>query len=402
MPGMRPLADLLCPECQRAYYGDLAVAQALYTPLLLEQATGRVHDPFHVPWFAEWLRSSYAARSTQPLPFTAEDFRTVRRPLLLNCIDKLYGHALLKLLNAQHYIDHHPEVDVILLVPRYLRWMVPDGAAAVWTVDLPLRRGAEWNDWLAAEIARRLDAYPECMLSIALPHPHPDDLDIERFTGVAPMPESRWSNVSSAPVVTFIWREDRLWLNRTNDVTAVARKIQRKVGIAPNRLPEQRENLIVLAEMLRRECSGLRFVVVGFGAPEALPAWIEDRRQTTIDETVERQWCQLYAGSHLIIGVHGSNMLLPSAHAGAVVDLMPEDRWANMVQDLLPRWADPREAMMHCHMVPLCTGPADVGGLAAGILRNRNAMMLNMGRDNSLRARINPGVFRASRLMLKN
>jgi len=32
--------------------------------------------------------------------------------------------------------------------------------------------------------------------------------------------------------------------------------------------------------------------------------------------------------------VHGSNMLLPSAHAGMTIDLMPDDRWGNFAQDI--------------------------------------------------------------------
>jgi len=31
-------------------------------------------------------------------------------------------------------------------------------------------------------------------------------------------------------------------------------------------------------------------------------------------------------------------MLLPSAHAGAAVDLVPQDRWGNVLQDVLPRY----------------------------------------------------------------
>jgi hypothetical protein len=36
-----------------------------------------------------------------------------------------------------------------------------------------------------------------------------------------------------------------------------------------------------------------------------------------------------------VIGVHGSNMLLPSAHAGLTIDLMTNEKWYNMAQDIL-------------------------------------------------------------------
>src|SRR5450759_2091288 len=143
IPGMRNLADLRCPECGREFYGDLLAGHGLNYPMLLDKQTGKVHDPYKVEWFADWLRNSYANRSKEPLGFVEEDFRPVRSPLLLNCLDTLYGHCLLKLLNAQHYLEHRPDLDLVVLVPKMMRWMVPDGVAAIWTVDLPLGRGTE-------------------------------------------------------------------------------------------------------------------------------------------------------------------------------------------------------------------------------------------------------------------
>ncbi|HVF43989.1 MAG TPA: hypothetical protein VM936_13290, partial [Pyrinomonadaceae bacterium] len=187
VPGMRNLADLRCGRCGREFYGDLAAGQALYTPVLLEKATGAAHDPHGVGWFAAWLRDSYARRADEPVPFDVREHRAVTKPVvLLNCLDTLYGHSLLKLLNAQHYVDRRADVDLVVMVPSLLAWMVPDGAAQVWSVGLPLRRGTEWNEWLAREVRRRVEAFGLVSLGHALSHPRPDEFDIERFTRVAP------------------------------------------------------------------------------------------------------------------------------------------------------------------------------------------------------------------------
>jgi len=152
IPGMHNLADLRCLECGREYYGDLHAGQVLYTPLLLEKDSGNVHDPFKVNWFTGWLKRSYANRSDKSLGFSEEKFRPLQRPLLLNCLDTLLEHFLLKSLNAQYYINHRPDLDLIGLILKIFRRMVPDYVADIWTVDLPLKRGIEWNDWLAIEI----------------------------------------------------------------------------------------------------------------------------------------------------------------------------------------------------------------------------------------------------------
>jgi hypothetical protein len=211
MPGMRVLADLRCPQCNREYYGDLRTGHGLYYPKLLDKATGQVYDEDHATWFAHWLQVSYRQRSSEALPFQVEEFRSLRKVLLLNCLDVLYGHSLLKLLNAQYYLDHAPEYDLVVIVPEFMRWLVPDGVAAIWTVKLPLRRGIEWNDWLASEIHRRLDGFEQAWISVGYSHPHASHFDIARFTRIAPFDVNKWDAKPLNPVVTFIWRDDRRW-----------------------------------------------------------------------------------------------------------------------------------------------------------------------------------------------
>ena len=192
MPGMRSLAELSCENCTREFFGDLGAGQALYTPMLLEKAGGAMHGAARAPWFANWLQSSYFKRTNAGLKIDAEEIRPVKEALLLNCLDAMYGHCLLKLLNAQYCLDHYPQYDLIVLVPKTLRWLVPDGVAAIWSVDLPLSRGAEWNDWLAKEIARRVAQFEKCWLSVAVSHLHPESYRIERFTRVLPFALEQW------------------------------------------------------------------------------------------------------------------------------------------------------------------------------------------------------------------
>ncbi|MBS1914148.1 MAG: hypothetical protein JST22_19325 [Bacteroidetes bacterium] len=377
MPGMRMLARSHCSGCGAEYYGDLAAGHGLYYPMLLDAATGEVFDRCNVPWFAAWLRESYAARTATEHAFHVEQFRDVERPLLLNCLDRLYGHALLKLLNAEYYLREHAALDVIVLVPSYLRWMVPDGVAAVWSVDLPLRDGAEWNDWIAREIGRRLEGFDAALLSIALSHPHPDDYSIESFTGVAPFSEELW-HTGAAHTVTYIWRDDRLWEDRSFAplLERGALEISRRAGLS--RVPRQRDKVVVLADALRREFADLHFAVAGLGTPGDLPDWIEDARASTVNAAQERAWCELYARSGAVIGVHGSNMLLPSAHAGSTFELVWPTRWGNIVQDLLVRSGDAREALLAYRNLPISVKPAELAAIVAAYLRDREGTMLNL------------------------
>lgn len=373
IPGMRNLADLACHTCGRTYFGDLLAGQALYTPLLVEKDSGAIHDPYDVGWFAGWLKESYSRRVTSPLQFTEEVYRDIRRPVLLNCLDTLYGHSLLKLLNAQYYLDHAQDFDLILLIPDFLRWMAPDGVAAIWTVDLPLRHGTQWNDWLAAELHRRLDAFPDAWLSLAFSHPHPEDYDIERYSRVQPFSlDARQAHIEQ-PIVTYIWREDRLWAPDEPSQVSMG-KLARLCSRLPwNRskdpLTRQLDQVVYLAESLRNQIPDLTFAVAGVGEPGGLPKWIRDLRTCHIDAKQEHTWCEQFAHSHVVIGVHGSNMLLPSAHAGSVVDLMPPDRWGNAVQDMLVRADDARLAIVANRLLPTTSSPDDIVRVTKSLIR---------------------------------
>jgi hypothetical protein len=195
----------------------------MYSPILLDQATGEVrgddaNDMHGAEWYAAWLRESYANRVEAAPDFKVEEFRPIRKPLLLNCIDTLYGHTLSKLINAQYYIDHMPDWDVIVLIPFYLRWLVPDGVAAIWTVKLPLKQGTQWNDGLARILAERVSALGEVAplggvwISKGYSHAYPEDFDIERFTRIKRFPMHEWDARLDSPLITFVWREDRLWV----------------------------------------------------------------------------------------------------------------------------------------------------------------------------------------------
>lgn len=370
IPGMRNLADLVCRKCGREYYGDLPTGQALYTPQLLDKATGHVYDEYRNAWFAAWLKESYSQRSAAPLPFKVEEFKPLRRPLLLNCLDRCYGHCLTKLLSAQYYMERTPERDLIALVPRVLRWMVPEGVAAIWTVDLPLNSGNVWSDWLAEEIRRRITPFSACELSVAFQNLHPSLYQIQRFTGVQPFPLEQWSERLVKPVVTYICRPDRLWLPAYREDCRWFHPDAWRCRTAERRHQAyQRRCIVAMGLGLRRVWQDLDYAVVGFGREETFPAWIQDLRVARADEAVEVQWCQRYAASHVVVGIHGSNMLLPTAHAGAVVELMPADRWGNTIQDILLPMTDPLDALYRCRIIPQETRPEGVALLLDLILR---------------------------------
>ena len=85
--------------------------------------------------------------------------------------------------------------------------------------------------------------------------------------------------------------------------------------------------------------------------------------------------------SHIVIGVHGSNMLLPSAHAGAVIELLPEDRSANLAQDIIPAGDQTmRETMFRYRFMPLSSQPGQVADTVGILLEKLPQVRLHFAR----------------------
>lgn len=349
MPGMRMLARARCTGCGRPWFVDLPAGQGLHSPMILDPATGAVHDRVGVEWFAEWLRGSYRERTAATPPFTVARHSPLTRPaVLINCLDTLYGHALLKLFNAQQYLDSG-KFDVIPIVQPFLTALVPEGVAETWSVDIPLRDGTLWSDGLAAAIAAQSARIPDLRLAPVHPHPHPTTFAVKRFSRVPPFSLDRW-NSSPKTAVTFIWRDDRTW----SPGRIMARSQAKAVG--------------ALFEALRGNLPDLDAAVAGVGTPGGLPGWIADMRSPRPSESVEQAWLGRYAQSHAVIGVHGSNMLLPSAHAGSVFELLPDDRQGNFLQDIVFNGSDPRDLFFRYRFLPDDIGPAELARLVAFVV----------------------------------
>src|SRR5210317_983228 len=108
IPGMRCLADAVCPVCDNKYLVDLPVGQAIWSPVTLNKDTCEVYDKFNITWFSHLLVNSYKNISQQDIVPIVHKFYDSDRIVIINCLDFLYGHSLLKLLNVQRYLDEYP------------------------------------------------------------------------------------------------------------------------------------------------------------------------------------------------------------------------------------------------------------------------------------------------------
>ena len=362
--GIHVCAEFRCPQCAAEFHEDLPIGHAASLPCRVDAAHRLLRaDPAKASWFGEPLRRALERPDASPVQVEVRVRRGATRVVILNCLDFLSGHCLLKLLNAARHL-RDPGWGLVVIVPRFLAWMVPEDAAEVWVVDLPLDRAQRYFPDLHRRICAELERFSEVRLSRA--YSHPAEWNPRLFTGVP-----RHDFTAPSFRATFVWRNDRLWLPERGWSASLA-------GVSPARVRQalQRRRIADLLDRLRREFPGAKPTVAGVGRDGDFPSWIDDQRTDRAGEAnAERELCRIYSESRLVIGVHGSNMLLASGHAGMCIDLMPEERWGNVAQDMLfasdePADADLRLSAFRRRFIDVGAPPRLVAAIAILALRH--------------------------------
>ncbi|MEG3957754.1 hypothetical protein [Microcoleus sp. herbarium2] len=351
--GIHIVLNSKCEGCGSEIIDDLRVGHGVKNYIQVNLIKGEVFaaDAYKKEWLGKALLNSLQNPQPEKLEIVKEIFKPCNRVIILNCIDHLYGHSLLKLLNAQRHLECNSDYGLVVIVPKFLRWMVPDEVAEIWTVPISLKNGQNYYPSFAEFVEDETKRFDEIYVSEA--HSHPRQFDITRFTRV---PKHNFEKEEIK--ITFIWREDRLLVNRS--LLRVLRKIdQQAMSLSLQNLKIQQ-----LFEKIRLQVPEAKFAVAGLGTKTKFPEWIEDYRVESFNEKIEKEICHVYSESRLIIGLHGSNMLLPSAHAGMTIDLI-DGRWGNFAQDILYQESDPRIATFRYRFLPYQTSNHTLAFIAA-------------------------------------
>ncbi|QQR87540.1 MAG: hypothetical protein IPJ76_04750 [Flavobacteriales bacterium] len=368
-PGAHVLGDYTCTSCGTAFVRDLPVGFAVDHAVSIAKNDGSLLDRNGAEnWLMDPLLKAFSNRSDAPVKIERKVNRACNRIILLDTIDFLYGHVLLKLYSAQHYIDNYPDHGVVVILPRMFAWLEPKGCAEVWIVDVKLGQGQVWHNAINAFVRERLAEYAEVNMGRGWAHPDFTRIDIERYTGIAPFKLEEFS--TRPPHITFVARQDRLWF--PNMVDKFLFRTLGAVGLLgfARKVWSGAQDRLIRSSMraIKKEFPACTFNVVGLAPSGGYGSLAEDLRTTSMSKDVELAWCRAYAKSQLVVGVHGSNMLLPTAFAAGCIEILPSDRQGNIVQDISVRWADRMQLFLY-RFVGEFASPGEVADHAIGMLR---------------------------------
>ncbi|MDN5212497.1 hypothetical protein QQ020_10590 [Fulvivirgaceae bacterium BMA12] len=332
--GVYFLARQHCPSCTESYLQTLPVGHAHQFPISLSGDGSKMINENQVPsWWGDPLLEILKYKKWIELPISKKILRKANRVVLLNCMDDCFGHVFWKLLNADRHLKQ-PDIGLILIIPASFMWLVPEGVAELWVIDAPLSRLSMGIQNLDAFLKEEIKRFDEVYLSKAYVHLDHTQVDISKFIKTKRFDLNQFEK--KRPQITFIMREDRFWLANQLDeffykVCIKFKLLSRFKGyfiFRQNRLFNRTAN--ALQEKMPDSC----ITATGLGTSGRLNKNIVDRRVKQVDLEMEKKWCDIYAQSHIVFGVHGSNMIIPTSLAAGFINILPHYKIDNMSEDI--------------------------------------------------------------------
>jgi len=381
-PGIHILADCICNSCGLKFLNDFPIGHSLYYPAVVGKENFKDYSKLSYDWFHKTFLDAYKNQNNQPIKIEKKVLKETKDIIILNCIDYLYGHVLLKLFNAQSYLEQFPSKGLIIIIPKNFEWLIPEGVSEVWLVNIKLSKGREWYNSLNEFIKKELDRFDKIYLSLANSHPDFSEIDISKFTRT-----KRFSleSFNKKPyTITFINRDDRFWFSSKIGewLFQMLTKIK-LVNFAKIFFSfKQNRKVSEAFKKIKNEIPSVNFYVIGIGKSGTFPSFIQDIREERITKEIEIKWCKIYSVSHLVIGVHGSNMILPTALSAGFIEILPQTRYGNIMQEVGSYYSGPLFLYL-CRFVDEYIKPGKIAKIAVSIITGfknfylRNSSELN-------------------------
>jgi hypothetical protein len=202
---------------------------------------------------------------------------------------------------------------------------------------------------------------------------------LQEITGIAPFSREDWSEqLLKGPVVTYFIREDRCWVERGKDgfIDRFLRGPLRgwKDALAKRRkyraMKAQERRLAELIRHLRAIAPNMEFAVCGVKGQTRLPADVKDLRVSKMDAQVNRCWDEQCARSHVVIAVHGSHTMPHNGFSGSYIELVPLDKWANLLNTPFVTTTDLRETLFCYRFLPIGIDPEELALVTLSLIYN--------------------------------
>lgn len=358
--GLVIVAKFECQSYSKSAYISLNIGHFTHFPCVFQDSsslsTSRKQNNTAL-WLHQPLLNSFYQKNYTIPTFRKVVYHTKSKAILLNCLDPVYGHALWRLLNYAKLYKKYPEYAIILLIPKNFEYLFPNSRISeLWILDNNLEDFQYLMPNLNRIIQQEIRRFEEFHLAKAEVQPQVSQETIENLFSQKTFTLPQFTELS--PKVLLVMRNDRFWLSKKWEYLLF--RIYKRFNLqllTSFFIQRQHKHFNKLAKHLRQKNSTLHITAIGFGNPKGLSKDIQDLRSPAPDSDTENYWNQLASKTHLVVGVHGSHLLIPTALSMAFIELLPLHRIENFGEASIFTQKNPRYSNFLKRILPLATSP---------------------------------------------
>jgi hypothetical protein len=393
LPGLWVLAKYRCEHCGAEFFFDLPYSYGVIMPCYLDLRTSKAKPKYLGDWYA-WLKAkAWTEKTKEEVSLAVERKAYGQNVCIVNCLYTCWGDAVGSLLRVNRLKDV-PGMDIVVVINPPLLWLVSDFVRGVWVIEQDIADNWKWNESIDAKVKavireQNLNVFVPIIFQPAYLTP----AELHEACKIRPFPRDEWTiRLKEKAVVTFMSRMDRTWSrSRPHRQPSLARRVLNRIlrpfSTTLQRLrssssnAQQLKNIINLARQLKRGFPDIEFAVCGIGRQGPLPAWVKDLRVEHLAPDTNRIWAEQAARSHVLVGVHGSNLSLFASLAGSCVELTPTDFLKMYLGCSQVTSRQPRESLYCYRFLPADTSAQYLADLIGGILLNYPYASMAYGDD---------------------
>lgn len=301
--GWRYLYECRCTKCQANFLVDMPIFSGIPYPAIYDKDKKKV-----VNSVADWWKDPLENINLNMVNDNIISYLSIsikrKKIIVFNLLDFVFGHCFMRLERLTYYIDNekYKEYDFLVIIPSQLRFLIKnfENKISLIETNTSFSKYKYFYTCIDREIKNSIQSYCDVYCEM-LKYPQ------QEFLGLTKL---------NLPI--------RKWVNEIDKIVIVYRK-DRTVGVTSRSQYIFYKKLILMLGSL-----DIKIILIG----DKDKYWFSnvcDLRVEKMEQNTDDIWNEACSGS-ITIGVHGSNMLIPSICSSYNIEFVNTDKLYNFGQ----------------------------------------------------------------------
>lgn len=301
--GWRSLYDCHCSKCKANFLIDMPIFSGIPYPAIYDKDKKKIVNDV-ATWWGEPLENISLKILKDDVISNIKINMKKDKLIVFNLLDFVFGHSFMRLERLTYYIDNEEyiEYDFLVLIPSQLRYLLSkfEDKISIIEIKISFPKYRCFYTCIDEEVKNITQNYSSIYCEM-LKYSQQEFLKLEKLN----LPITKW--VDEIKKIVIVYRKDRT-VGATNRAQYVFYK-----------------KLICLLNTLNVEV-----IIIG-DKDTYYFSKVNDIRVNKFESTTDNIWNEACSGG-ITIGVHGSNMLIPSLCSSYNIEFVNIDKLYNFGQ----------------------------------------------------------------------